>query len=90
MCGAHGYSVKDAKEVYDRFEVTNTLEAYTPRWNVRIGQMAPVIYMMADGVPCTWVSQKHHCETVKIEANFFIIKLMLCDMNGGKKIRTIR
>ena len=29
MCGAYGYSVKDAKEVYDRFEVTNTLEAYT-------------------------------------------------------------
>ena len=50
MCGAYGYSVKDAKEVYDRFEVSNTLEAYKPRWNVRIGQMAPVIYMSADGV----------------------------------------
>ena len=50
MCGAYGYSVKDAKEVYDRFEVTNTLAAYTPRWNVRIAQMAPVIYMGADGV----------------------------------------
>ena len=50
MCGAYGYSVKDAKEVYDRFEVSNTLEAYKPRWNVRIGQMAPVIYMGADGV----------------------------------------
>jgi hypothetical protein len=50
MCRAYGYSVKDAKEVYDRFEVSNTLEAYKPRWNVRIGQMAPVIYMNADGV----------------------------------------
>jgi hypothetical protein len=46
MCGAHGYNVKDAKEIYDRFEVTNTLEAYTLRWNVRIGQMSLVIYMM--------------------------------------------
>jgi putative SOS response-associated peptidase YedK len=50
MCDAYGYSVKDEKEVYDRFEVTNRLEAYKPRWNVRIGQMAPVIYMSADGV----------------------------------------
>ena len=26
MCGAYGFSVNDAKEVYDRFEVVNTLE----------------------------------------------------------------
>jgi hypothetical protein len=26
MCGAYGFSVKDAKEVYDRFEVVNALE----------------------------------------------------------------
>jgi putative SOS response-associated peptidase YedK len=50
MCGAYGYSVKDEKEVYDRFEVTNALVGYKPRWNVHIGQMAPVIYMTADGV----------------------------------------
>ena len=36
MCGAYGYSVKDEKEVYDRFEVTNTLARYKPRWNVRL------------------------------------------------------
>jgi putative SOS response-associated peptidase YedK len=43
MCGAYGFSVKDAKEVYDRFEVVNTLEDHKPRWNVRPGQMNPVI-----------------------------------------------
>ena len=26
MCGAYGFSVNDAKEVYDRFEVVNQLE----------------------------------------------------------------
>src|SRR4029434_10197952 len=43
MCGAYGFSVKDAKEVYDLFEVVNTLEDFKPRWNVRPGQMNPVI-----------------------------------------------
>ena len=43
MCGAYGFSVKDAKEVYDRFEVVNTLEDLKARWNVRPGQMNPVI-----------------------------------------------
>jgi putative SOS response-associated peptidase YedK len=43
MCGAYGFSVKDAKEVYDRFEVVNSLEDLKPRWNVRPGQMNPVI-----------------------------------------------
>ena len=43
MCGAYGFSVKDAKEVYDRFEVVNSLEDLKARWNVRPGQMNPVI-----------------------------------------------
>ena len=43
MCGAYGFSVKDAKEVYDRFEVVNRLEDCKPRWNLRPGQMNPVI-----------------------------------------------
>jgi putative SOS response-associated peptidase YedK len=43
MCGAYGFSVKDAKQVYDRFEVVNTLEDLKPRWNVRPAQMNPVI-----------------------------------------------
>jgi putative SOS response-associated peptidase YedK len=43
MCGAYGFSVKDAQEVYDRFEVVNTLEDFKPRWNLRPGQMNPVI-----------------------------------------------
>ena len=43
MCGAYGFSVKDAKEVYDRFEVVNRLDDFRPRFNVRPGQMNPVI-----------------------------------------------
>jgi len=43
MCGAYGFSVKDAKEVYDRFNIENTLENFKPRFNVRPGQMNPVI-----------------------------------------------
>src|SRR2546423_9147495 len=43
ICGAYGFSVKDAKEVYDRFEVVNRLEDFKPRWNLRPGQMNPVI-----------------------------------------------
>jgi putative SOS response-associated peptidase YedK len=43
MCGAYGFSVKDAKEVYNRFDIVNTLENFKPRWNVRPGQMNPVV-----------------------------------------------
>ena len=43
MCGAYGFSIKDAKNVYDRFEVVNTLPDLQPRWNVRPGQLNPVI-----------------------------------------------
>jgi putative SOS response-associated peptidase YedK len=43
MCGAYGFSVKDAKEVYNRFDIENTLEDFKPRFNVRPGQMNPVI-----------------------------------------------
>ena len=43
ICGAYGFSVKDAKEVYDRFEVVNRLEDFKPRWNLRPGQMNPII-----------------------------------------------
>jgi putative SOS response-associated peptidase YedK len=43
MCGAYGFSVKNAKAVYDRFEIENILEGLKPRWNVRPGQMNPII-----------------------------------------------
>ena len=43
MCGAYGFSVNNAKEVYDRFEIENILEGLKPRWNVRPGQMNPII-----------------------------------------------
>jgi putative SOS response-associated peptidase YedK len=43
MCGAYGFSVKDAKEVYNRFDIVNTLDNFKPRFNVRPGQMNPVV-----------------------------------------------
>ena len=43
MCGAYGFSVNNAKEVYDRFAIVNTLEGLKPRWNVRPGQLNPII-----------------------------------------------
>jgi len=49
MCGAYGFSVKDAREVYDRFGVMNKLLDFKPHWRIGIGSMNPVIYMTADG-----------------------------------------
>lgn len=43
MCGRYGFSVKDAKEVYDRFEIENELSNFHPRYNIAPGQMNPVI-----------------------------------------------
>ncbi len=43
MCGAYGFSVKDVKEVYKRFDIQNTLDIFKPRYNIRPGQMNPVI-----------------------------------------------
>jgi putative SOS response-associated peptidase YedK len=43
MCGAYGFSVKDAREVYGRFDIVNTLEDYQPRYNLRPGQLNPVV-----------------------------------------------
>ena len=43
MCGAYGFSVKDAKEVYNRFDIVNTLDDFKPRFNLRPGQMNPVV-----------------------------------------------
>lgn len=43
MCGRYGFSIKNIKKAYDRFEVTNTLFDYNPRYNIAPGQMNPVI-----------------------------------------------
>ncbi len=67
MCGATGFSVKDEKEIYDRFAIENTLENFKPHWNIHIGTMNPVIFMTADGVQIkymhwsflpTWAKEK--------------------------------
>jgi putative SOS response-associated peptidase YedK len=43
MCGRYGFSVKDAKEVYERFDTYNQLADLTARYNIAPGQMNPVI-----------------------------------------------
>jgi putative SOS response-associated peptidase YedK len=43
MCGAYGFSVKDVKKVYSRFGVQTTLFDLSPRYNIRPGQMNPVV-----------------------------------------------
>ena len=43
MCGAYGFLVKDVKEVYSRFGIQNTLFDFKPRFNIRPGQMNPVV-----------------------------------------------
>src|SRR4051812_26220918 len=43
MCGTYGFSITGAKEVYDRFSVINTLEGLQARYNLRPGQINPVI-----------------------------------------------
>jgi putative SOS response-associated peptidase YedK len=43
MCGAYGFSIHDAKEVYEWFQVVNQIEDLQPRFNLRPGQLNPVI-----------------------------------------------
>lgn len=43
MCGAYGFSIHDAKEVYDRFAVVNRVDDLYARYNLRPGQLNPVI-----------------------------------------------
>lgn len=43
MCGRYGFSVKDAKEVYKRFQIANELSDLRGRFNIAPGQMNPVI-----------------------------------------------
>jgi putative SOS response-associated peptidase YedK len=43
MCGRYGFSVNDAKEVYERCDTWNELADLTARYNVAPGQMNPVI-----------------------------------------------
>jgi len=43
MCGAYGFSVKDMKAVYKRFTIVNELDDFQPRYNLRPGQMNPVV-----------------------------------------------
>jgi putative SOS response-associated peptidase YedK len=43
MCGRYGFSINDAKEVYERFDIYNELADLTARYNIAPGQMNPVI-----------------------------------------------
>jgi hypothetical protein len=39
MCGRYGFSVKNAKDVYERFDTYNELEDFKPRYNIAPGQL---------------------------------------------------
>jgi putative SOS response-associated peptidase YedK len=43
MCGRYGFSVKNAKDVSERFDTVNELADLQPRWNIAPGQQNPVI-----------------------------------------------
>jgi putative SOS response-associated peptidase YedK len=43
MCGRYGFSVKDAKDLYERFDVYNELHDLKSRYNIAPGQMNPAI-----------------------------------------------
>jgi putative SOS response-associated peptidase YedK len=43
MCGRYGFSVKNAKDVYERFDTYNELPDLQPRYNIAPGQQNPVI-----------------------------------------------
>jgi putative SOS response-associated peptidase YedK len=43
MCGRYGFSVKNAKDVYERFDTYNELSDFKPRWNIAPGDLNPVI-----------------------------------------------
>ena len=57
MCGAYGLSVKTIKDIIYRFDVEdeNTFEDYKPRWNIRPGQLNPVVVKKAE-------NEKNHIE----------------------------
>jgi putative SOS response-associated peptidase YedK len=43
MCGAYGLSVRNIKNLIDRYDIVNFLDNFKPRWNIRPGQPNPVI-----------------------------------------------
>ena len=56
MCGRYGFSVKDAREVINRFDLINTLDELSrlqSRYNIAPGQINPVI-TQDDGKRMEW------------------------------------
>jgi putative SOS response-associated peptidase YedK len=43
MCGRYGFSVKNAKDISERFDTYNELADFKPRYNIAPGQLNPVI-----------------------------------------------
>jgi putative SOS response-associated peptidase YedK len=43
MCCRYGFSGKNATDIYERFDTSNELSGYQPRWNIAPGQQNPVI-----------------------------------------------
>jgi putative SOS response-associated peptidase YedK len=43
MCGRYGFPVKNAKDVYERFDTYNELSDFKPRYNIAPGELNLVI-----------------------------------------------
>lgn len=43
MCGRYGFSIKDARKVYERFEIENQAVELKPHYNIAPGTMQPVV-----------------------------------------------
>jgi putative SOS response-associated peptidase YedK len=43
MCGRYGFSVKNAVDIYNRFDTYNQLLDYQPHWNIAPGTLNPVV-----------------------------------------------
>ena len=43
MCGRYGFSIKNAREVYDRFEIKNQSVDLKPHYNIAPGTMQPIV-----------------------------------------------
>ncbi len=43
MCGGYGFTFKDKEAAYKRFNIVNTLDDLTPRFNMRPSQENPVV-----------------------------------------------
>src|SRR5437764_9507157 len=75
MCGRYSFSVADVKEISERFDLSNRLFDFAPRYNIAPGQMNPVVVSHSPNViePMFWGLIPHWAKA----------------QDEGKKFRTV-